>query len=133
MTRLPRPKPMGSVDYTSSVPPAQYHCGKCGVLGVKLWRDYNTFLDHQSLLCADCACTEQNSRADKVFAVEPRADGGVEVRIDAGEEYQDYGDQIGWRIPAVPTADGSTFWGYTSVPADGVSWWKRLPLRTMKP
>lgn len=33
----------------------------------------------------------------------------------------------GWRVPAVPTLDGS-WWGYSSVPAEGVAWWKALPL-----
>lgn len=36
-------------------------------------------------------------------------------------------DQIGWRIPAVPTEANDTYWGYTSVPEPGVQWWKRLP------
>lgn len=119
---------MGTVNYGVATTPLQYHCGQCGVLGVKLWREYNTFLDHQSLLCARCACSEQNGRTDKGFTVTANADGGVQVRIDAGDEYQNYGDQIGWRIPAVPTEDGETYWGYTSVPDDGVAWWRRLPL-----
>jgi hypothetical protein len=38
------------------------------------------------------------------------------------------GDQIGYRIPAVPVGD--TFWGYSSVPAAGVAWWRALPTRT---
>lgn len=25
------------------------------------------------------------------------------------------------------TEEGDTFWGYTSVPSDGVIWWKALP------
>ncbi len=127
--RLPKVEALGPVDYTTTSPPAGYHCGQCGALGVKLWREYNTFLNHQSLLCAKCACVEQNARADKGFSVISRPDGGVEVRIDAGDDYQGYyGDQIGWRIPAVPTADGETYWGYTSVPDDGVRWWKALLL-----
>lgn len=132
MTRLPRPESIGPIDYSSAVAPAGYHCGQCGSLGIKLWREYNTFLNHQSLLCAKCACAEQNARSDKGFRVIPRPDGGADVRIDAGEEYQYYGDQIGWRIPAVPTADGETFWGYTSVPEDGVQWWFSLPLEASK-
>jgi hypothetical protein len=27
----------------------------------------------------------------------------------------------------VPTPDLSTFWGYTSVPEEGVAWWRALP------
>ena len=33
---------------------------------------------------------------------------------------------IGWLVAAVPTEDGSTYWGYTSVPKDGVKWWENL-------
>lgn len=117
MTMIPRPEQLGAVDYSSENPPAGYHCGKCGAVGVKLWREYQTFLDHNSLLCARCACSEQA----RSYAVTLRPDGGTIVDGD-------YTDQIGWRIPAVPTQDGETYWGYTSVPEDGVAWWKRLPL-----
>jgi hypothetical protein len=111
-----RVAPLGPVDYGSVEVPSRYHCGECGTLGVKLWRAYQTFLDHQALRCARCACTEQNQ--------EP-------VRIDdAGKMWVGSyrGDQIGWFVPAVPTEDGETYWGYTSVPDAGVAWWKRLPL-----
>lgn len=40
-------------------------------------------------------------------------------------------DTIGWRVPAVPTEDGTAFYGYTSVPADGCEWWRRLPTRPL--
>lgn len=110
-------RPLGYVDYSSSIPPAGYHCGICGVLGVKLWRDYNTMLNHQSLLCAACACEEQRRGP-----VELRPDGGTLV---GGQRT----DTIGSRVPAVPTEEGETYWGYTSVPDEGVAWWKRLPLQ----
>jgi hypothetical protein len=42
-------------------------------------------------------------------------------------------DQIGGCVPAVPCEDALTFWGYTSVPSEGVAWWKRLPLRPGDP
>lgn len=38
-------------------------------------------------------------------------------------------DQIGWRVPAVPTEENDTYWGYSSVPQAGLSWWERLPTR----
>ena len=38
------------------------------------------------------------------------------------------GCSIGWLVPAVPTEEGNTFWGYTSVPYQGVYWWDNLPL-----
>lgn len=80
-----------------------YTCADCGAKGVKLWRDYQTFLDAQTLRCR--ACAEKHEGKAK------RADG----------------DSIGWSVPAVPTSDGSTFWGYTSVPIAAVDWWKALP------
>lgn len=83
-----------------------YRCGACGAYGVRLWRKYQTVLDAQTLLCRACAETEQGL---------------------AGQDYgQDRGDQIGWRIPAVPD-DTGTYWGYTSVPDEGVAWWVALP------
>lgn len=132
MTRPPIPGAIGPVDYESSTVPAGYHCGKCGALGIKLWREYNTFLNHQSLLCAGCACAEQNN-GERSFTV-ASSDGGRAIvsatyTPDKHGMSGPSGDQIGWRIPAVPTADGTTYWGYTSVPDDGVAWWKRLPLR----
>ena len=39
-------------------------------------------------------------------------------------------DQIGWRVPAVPTEENDTYWGYTSVPQPGCDWWANLPFFT---
>ena len=87
--------------------PADYTCAGCGVHGVKLWREYQTAAVHNSLSCGDCAAKSQ----------------GREVDLSEG-------DQIGWRVPAVPTLDpDAPWWGYTSVPAEGCAWWKALPLR----
>lgn len=132
MARIPVPRPLGPVDYASAMPPPEYLCGQCGVLGVKLWREYQTFLNHQSLLCGACACREQ-SKEGKTFTVDARPDGGASAGYRE-DKHALRGDQIGWRIPAVPTADGRTYWGYTSVPSEGVAWWFRLPLtRTARP
>ena len=32
----------------------------------------------------------------------------------------------------VPTVEGDTYWGYSSVPEDGVGWWYALPMRVPK-
>lgn len=99
----------GKIDYSNPIPPDKYCCGECGAKGVKLWRDYNTFLEYQSLLCADCSEKEQNKQP---------------------KEYgRKIGDQIGWRVPAVPTEEGDTYWGYTSVPENGCDWWYNLPTK----
>ncbi len=105
------------VDYSSTTTPTSYACTKCGKTGVKLWREYQTFLNHQTLSCVGCGCESQNVDAS---TVEP----------DGNRPYEfGYTDQIGWLIPAVPTAENDTFWGYTSVLQDGCDWWSRLPLR----
>lgn len=91
-----------------------YKCTMCGVEGKKLWRQYSTFADHIKLMCAECACKDQNEA------------GPVG---DDGKRESEYGrtDQIGWMVPAIPDDEWETFWGYTSVPQKDVEWWKGLP------
>lgn len=107
--------PTQTVDYSSNLTPLNYMCHKCGTSGVKLWREYQTFLSHQSLLCVVCSGKEQKKDIN-----------GIDK---SGRTKQEYGmtDQLGWRIPAVPVVENDTYWGYTAVPEDGVLWWKRLP------
>lgn len=88
----------------SGPPPPEYHCGECTMAGVRLYRQYNTFARNTDLLCT--ACTENEAKKP----VDPH-----------------YPDQCGWRVAAVPTEDGTTFWGFTSVPEPGVRWWRDLP------
>lgn len=109
--------PTQPVDYSSTAAPESYKCGGCGRTGVKLWREYQTFLDHQSLRCADCAAADQGR--------------DITSMDDRGRYNGEHGrtDQIGWLVPAVPTAANDTFWGYTSVPSEGCAWWERLPVR----
>jgi len=99
--------------------PESYTCSNCAAHGVKLWRQYQTFLNHIELMCADCAVKDQKE--------------SISINED-GRHNSDYGwtDQIGGMVPAVPTNDGS-FWGYTSVPQAGVVWWRQLPLRPVVP
>lgn len=86
--------------------PADYVCGKCGADGVKLWRKSATFepVHEQPLLCGACTAKEQGHT------------------LDLSES-----DQCWGRCPAVPDLRGG-WWGYTSVPAEGVAWWAALPL-----
>lgn len=110
----------GRVNYASATPPKAYRCTTCGAHGCKLWREYQTFADHTELVCCDCAGESQKK---DVSAID--ADGTIPfegMRTDA----------IGWRVPAVPTEEGDTFWGYTSVPTAGVEWWRRLPTRVRR-
>jgi hypothetical protein len=82
----------------------KYECSKCGLSGVKLWRQYQTFLDNIELFCKECAEEDQGENLD-VFSCE-----------------------IAWLVPAIPTEENDTYWGYTSVPEDRVRWWKSLPV-----
>lgn len=109
--------PMGPVDYARPVAPERYRCA-CGVHGVKLWREYSTFLNHQTLACVDCAIKQ----AGRPLAVEQAPDG--HIKVDGDRQ-----DAIAWRVPAVPTTEGDAFWKYSSVPAAGCTWWYSLPLR----
>lgn len=100
---------IGAFKYTDHACPDNYECGYCCVHGVKLWRKSHTFLDRQFLYCAKCALLNQGKQG-------PVDEDG---RIFS-EVFQSNTDQIGDLVPAVPTEDGETFWGYTSVPDAGV-------------
>lgn len=88
--------------------PADYKCQDCGAAGVKLWRPYQTFSIW--LRCVQCTHKVAKSNIDS---------------FDLSKS-----DQIGWFVPAVPDGHGN-YWGYTSVPDDGVAWWKGLPTGTV--
>lgn len=108
---------IGPVDYAKA-PPAAYMCSNCGVTGCKLWRQYQTFAEHIKLLCGPCALVDQ------------KEDGVIDARGFKTGSHGRPSDSIGWLVPAVPTEDGNTFWGYTSVPQSGVDWWRALPLES---
>lgn len=91
--------------YKKGTVPKGYKCDKCGVFGVRLYRRYQTWLEGQMLRCRSCALKSQS---------QPQPDSESE-------------HSIGWLVAAVPTEDGTTYWGYTSVPQEGVEWWDRLP------
>jgi hypothetical protein len=84
--------------------PESYHCQECEAKGVRLYREYQTFLDHQTFRCTKCALVNQDKKETD------------------GEH------TIGWLVAAVPTQDNKTYWGYTSVPYEGVIWWNELPV-----
>lgn len=104
-----------------------YRCDTCGAGNCKLWREYNTFLGHQTLYCVDCAGKAQKKDVSDLDARGRRLLVGDDARYAASADMRS--DQIGWLIPAVPTAEGDTFWGYTSVPPDRCEWWYALPNR----
>jgi hypothetical protein len=107
---------LGKVDYNGTVPPVEYRCTSCGVHGCKLWREYTVFLhDDLAVECVDCAGKSQKKDVSDV-------DTDGRINTSCGRS-----DAIGWRVPAVPTEEGDTYWG--SVPHDGMAWWRRLPNR----
>lgn len=91
--------------YADSTTPVGYKCAVCGALGVRLYRQYQTFANQIRLHCRECALADQKQKG-----------------TDDVTEHS-----IGWLVAAVPTVEGDTFWGFTSVPDDGVKWWDRLP------
>lgn len=93
----------------------EYKCSVCSATGCKLWRQYETFLEHLRLMCGPCALIDQEKKGPI----------DAEGRVSKKNDYLRT-NQIGWLVPAVPTPDG-TFWGYSSVPPEGVKWWRDLP------
>ncbi len=109
--------------------PSNYTCSVCKAGECKLWRQYNTFANHVELMCAFCA-----GESEEVDVSSINAGGMIISTLFAGcSNAADFAhdpprtDQIGNLVPAAPTEDGTTFWGYTSVPSDVVAWWKALP------
>jgi len=102
--------------YADAKVPPGYECSKCKKNGLKLWRQYQTFADHISLLCGVCALENQPKEKGPIDS-----EGNIEMDL-VGKTCC-----IGWLVPAIPTEDGDTFWGYTSVPQPGVDWWRKLP------
>jgi hypothetical protein len=105
---------MKPFSYTGA-PPSEYKCDACGAKGCKLWRRGSVFGESIYLWCCDCAQKEE------CLSGPVKANGKVHDAL-AG-----WTDQIGSLVPAVPTEDGEDFWGYSSVPKTGASWWKGLP------
>lgn len=97
--------------------PKGYCCSKCKATRCKLWRQYQTTLEHVELLCGPCALKDQKHEDWTLDEKGMHWDPTIGVQKC---------DQIGWLVPAIPTEDGFTFWGYTSVPQPGVDWWHRL-------
>jgi len=65
-------------------------------------------------MCAECAA--KNQKID------------ISTMDENGMRLVEFGrtDQIGWYIAAIPDEEGVGYWGYTSVPEEGIIWWKSL-------
>lgn len=115
------------VDYSKAVTPPDYKCSGCSATNCKLWRQYQTFASHIELFCANCAIKDQSEPGASSLGKKKK-----KIKIDTDGTYKDEEfrmkcDQIGWLVPAVPTEEGDTYWGYTSIPQAGCDWWTRIP------
>lgn len=92
----------------------EYKCCECGIEGVKLWREYQTFTVR--LRCVICATegTDIDPHTVDEDGTRPSRHGGTT-------------DQLGWWVPAIQNEDGN-FWGYTSSPMEDYDRWVALPL-----
>ena len=109
---------IGPVDYASKKTPFGYRCGSCHGSRCKLWRDVRMLATDVELKCGRCVCWG-------VYGYEKFINDDGKIR----DKEHGLTDQIGGWLPAVPTEDGNTFWGYTSVPKAAVAWWRRLPIQ----
>lgn len=95
-----------------------YVCEKCKATGVKLWREYQTLLDQQHLLCAICAAVTEDKNITGI-----NENGQHSSDVLEGMKTT----QIGYMVPAILTELEDTFWGLMSVPQDRWEWWVALP------
>jgi len=115
---MKKKRKVGSVNYYHGTVPPDYKCDDCGATGVKLWRKSHTFADYTQLLCAKCTGKLQKEDISTLDE-----DGMIISSIKGIGKT----DNIGWYVPAIPVPGDDTYWGYTSVPPDGATWWRKLP------
>ena len=101
------------LNFSSMNAPQWYCCSFCLKFGCKLWR--RPFSEDEDLSCLNCV----------------RLSSGIECDVDK-EGFLDtpHGKTviIGELIPAVPCEDAGGYYGYTSIPGEGATWWRALPL-----
>lgn len=102
---------IGPFKYAQKYLPPGYKCFKCGAVGCKLWRPACGVDDFE---CAACLVKHGETKEIDRFGF------GMwqSRRLCALND----------KVPCVPDEDGTTMWGYTSIPQAGVVWWMRLPL-----
>lgn len=92
-----------------------YACSHCGATDCKLWRLAQS--SYPDLLCAPCAGEDQDEVVDNID------ESGLTYSVHTGTRTP----TIGSYVPAVPTPDWTAYWGYTSIPDEGLIWWRYLP------
>lgn len=110
-----------TITYEKLEIPNNYKCSRCKAHGVKLWRQYQT--GTPELLCHRCA--------DPALVVD--LNGRVDSELGRCDQIDDKVGKTGSLVPAVPTVECDTYWGYTSVPVAGCAWWRALPNQPGEP
>ena len=109
--------------FSYAATPKGYVCGECGQGGVKLWRVAASSCIR--LFCVVCVCKKERD----VNPLDFDANGEHPIGFcNNGAKWLGLrSDQVGGCVAAVPCEDGSGWYGYTSIPEEGVAWWRRLP------
>ena len=104
-------KYLTSEGYFNLKTPAGYSCDCCGLSRVRLFRLPHGATCHRTgfeLWCLRCGMF----RTEKTFPSHS-------------------GDSPSDLLPAIPTEDGSAYWGVGNAPADAYRWWALQPLLTL--
>lgn len=107
---------MSILSPAAGVVPADYVCRYCGATGCKLWRLSATF--RIELACLSCL-RERTTDEDRMAPVD---DAGLHNAKMFGPTSQ----YMSW-VPEVPTHENDGYWGLTSIPPEGMYWWRWLP------
>jgi hypothetical protein len=109
-------------DVTNNFSSPAYVCACCNAAGVKLWRIYGY---SDNLRCCDCSALEQSCDIGSLD----------QQGLRWSNLIRDLTDQIGGRIPAVPTGmtAGDSHWSYGKIPEAAYQQWQALPNRANKP
>lgn len=103
--------------------PENYRCSRCAAHGVKLWRQYNRSVPYLELLC--CRCADPKRAAD--MSIDGRSPENDDPPKRRSDQLDDIVGKTGPLVPAVPTVECDTYWGYSAVPVAGCAWWRALP------
>lgn len=115
------------IDFVANLLRRKPKCQACKRSGVKLWREYNTFLDAQSFECGPCALKSALKGSNCSYKGPVDEQGRVTVSYPSHPEIPpEKTYAIGWRVPAIPDGEGS-YWGYTSAPTEAIQKWISLP------
>ncbi len=114
----------GPLDYADPKPPEMYRCSVCERTGCKLWREFQSAVREGWFVAARLRCCDCVAKVTRLDMSRIDAQGRVPMR-DGRDITRT--TQLGWWVPAIPTADGKDFHEKTVPEAN--AWWTRLPTR----